>query len=202
MIFIQPEWMEAVLEKVGQPFILHESNSVQVLQLMRCLTGGSSPLEKETQLIHTLSSLINYSDKVPVAIDSPAYEGRSLRHIKDYLDHHYRENITLDTLSEISGLSKYYLIRLFKEKYHVPPHTYQILLRINFAKREIRKSRSFAEVAQEAGFYDQSHFIKVFKHYVGTTPEIYSKSDRPQQEQFFTSAIHSYNLSYSHIDNM
>ena len=52
---------------------------------------------------------------------------------------------------------------------------YQMVLRINFAKRELGNRKEPAEVAQEAGFYDQSHFSKAFKSYTGITPEKYQK---------------------------
>lgn len=185
MIFIQPEWLQSVLElqkdchkfefKIEEPYIIYKQYT-QMYRLIKCLTSKVSPLEKETHMITTIDRLLKYENSECVPIDSSVYGGRNLQIIEDYLQDNFSENIKLDTLSQISGLSKYYLIRLFKSKHRIPPHTYQILLRINFAKREIKKQRIISEVAQDAGFYDQSHFTKLFRHYVGATPEVYQKS--------------------------
>jgi len=81
----------------------------------------------------------------------------------------------LDDLERVSGINKFHLIRLFKDEFGIPPHMYQTLLRINYAKRQLRKQKQITEVALEAGFYDQSHFHKVFKSHTGITPEKYEK---------------------------
>ncbi|WP_141434518.1 AraC family transcriptional regulator [Bacillus sp. 03113] len=186
MIFIHPEWLHSALDlyregnkkesMIDVPFLLNNRMFEQVNHLIKCLTSKTTPLEKESQMIHTIHQLFEYEKCIKIPLKKKMYEGKNLNAIKDYLHGHYKENITLDTLSRLSGLSKYYFLRLFKAKYHVPPHTYQIILRVNFAKKEIKKGRPFTEIAQEAGFYDQSHFIKQFKRYVGTTPEKYCES--------------------------
>lgn len=64
----------------------------------------------------------------------------------------------------------------YKKGTHLPPHAYQNLLRINHAKKELKKRRSIAEIAVDAGYYDQSHFIKAFAKIVGATPQAYAIS--------------------------
>ena len=95
--------------------------------------------------------------------------------MKQYLDHHYKDRITLDILQGISGISKFHLIRLFAESYHLAPHAYQNLLRINYAKEQAQ-GKAIADVAVETGFYDQSHFTRAFAGCVGTTPLRYAKA--------------------------
>ncbi|MOA36969.1 DNA-binding transcriptional activator FeaR [compost metagenome] len=53
------------------------------------------------------------------------------------------------------------------------PHGYLIDQRIQFARSQLRQGRLIAEVAHEAGFADQAHFQRAFKHYLAATPGHY-----------------------------
>ena len=57
------------------------------------------------------------------------------QNIKKYLDEHYAENITLDTLSEESGMNKYYLVHSFTKKYIRSPISYLNEKRIDESKK-------------------------------------------------------------------
>ena len=50
------------------------------------------------------------------------------------------------------------------------PHSYQIQLRVAKARELLRKRVPIAQVAQEVGFYDQSHLTQHFKRALGVTP--------------------------------
>lgn len=93
--------------------------------------------------------------------------------VQEYLLAHLTENISLNELSSISGLSPYHLLRSFKNKVGLPPHTFQIQKRINLSQTLLSQGQSIAEVAVETGFTDQSHFTKHFKKWVGVTPNRY-----------------------------
>lgn len=85
------------------------------------------------------------------------------------------ENIALQHLAAVAGLSAYHLLRTFRERYGLPPHAFQLQQRINVAKRMLAEGFSIAEVAFELGFTDQSHFTKKFKAFVGATPRQYQQ---------------------------
>jgi AraC-like DNA-binding protein len=93
--------------------------------------------------------------------------------IKNYIQDNFLGKISLDELGQLSGLSSYYIIKLFKQKYDITPHAYQISCRMNYAKKEMTKGREIASIAHEIGFYDQSHFTKTFKAYFGVVPQLY-----------------------------
>lgn len=66
------------------------------------------------------------------------------------------------------------LARVFRQHHGVSVGEYGRRLRVDWAAAEIRRGdRSLAEIAAEAGFADQSHFTRLFKRYVGTTPARY-----------------------------
>lgn len=83
------------------------------------------------------------------------------------------ENPSLQQLCQLTNLSPYYLTRIFSSTVGIPPHAYLNQLRIVHAKRLLAENWKIAEVAQETGFTDQSHFTKTFKTLVGVTPGQY-----------------------------
>ncbi|WP_027938482.1 helix-turn-helix domain-containing protein [Anaeroarcus burkinensis] len=180
MLFVAAEWVQALAaERPGsvwtQP-ILKPVSSREMQRLERRLhrlQGQETPLAKEAVLIDLFDELQEGDKKM--WLRQSGDERPRLRKVKEYLQSRFAAKVTLEELGAVSGLNKFYLLRLFKEAFKIPPHMYQMVLRINFAKRELGKWKEPAEVAQEAGFYDQSHFNKTFKSFTGITPEKYQK---------------------------
>ncbi|MBU3953186.1 MAG: helix-turn-helix transcriptional regulator [Proteobacteria bacterium] len=50
------------------------------------------------------------------------------------------------------------------------PHAYLINQRINHAKQLLLEGRTVADSAAACGFFDQSHFVKTFRQYMGIAP--------------------------------
>jgi len=65
---------------------------------------------------------------------------------------------------------------VFKRALGIPPHAFQVQLRLARSQRLLRKGEPLARVAVETGFADQSHFTRSFKRLVGVTPGAYSKN--------------------------
>ncbi|BFH68721.1 MAG: AraC family transcriptional regulator [Paenibacillus dendritiformis] len=184
MLFIKPEWFAQLempdINRLHIPFLLekgkNEACSKLLNRTMDALIRSGSPLETETALIELVHKLVNKhaSDLThePYGMLEPKY----VNLIKEYIHEHYTDRITLDSLEQEAGISRYHLIRMFKKSTHLPPHAYQNLLRINHAKKELKNRRPIAEIAVDTGFYDQSHFAKAFAKIVGTTPQTYALS--------------------------
>ena len=83
------------------------------------------------------------------------------------------DEISLELLSELTNLSPYYLLRLFKKEVGSTPHIYLTQRRIKKAKQFLTEGDSLSEVAYKTGFVDQSHFTNRFKTIVGMTPGQY-----------------------------
>lgn len=101
---------------------------------------------------------------------------RALGRVMDLLRSHPGEPLSLERLCQVAGLSRYHLVRSFKEAYGLTPHAYHLNLRISAAKERLRKGQDLAAVALESGFCDQSHFSRVFSSRVGMTPAAYQKA--------------------------
>jgi AraC-like DNA-binding protein len=97
-------------------------------------------------------------------------EDFAIRRTKRFLDEHYAERVSLHELARLMRLSAYHLNRSFRQKIGMPPHEYQVQVRILKAKVFLRLGRSISETASLVGFVDQSHFTRHFKRSVGVTP--------------------------------
>ncbi|AKN31589.1 AraC family transcriptional regulator [Clostridium carboxidivorans P7] len=116
---------------------------------------------------------INYLDRI-YSLKSTGNEQRVIKLLKEYIEYNYKENISINQLSQISGLSPYYLIRLFSNEYGFAPHCYQNSIRIRKVKELLKDGKmKMTDIALEVGFADQSHMIKHFKNSVGVTPSQY-----------------------------
>lgn len=109
--------------------------------------------------------------------DRQPHAGRSVRRelaaVRDHLHAHMTASVSLDELAEIDGISKYHLARMFTAAFGVPPHAYQILLRVNAARTLLDAGTDIAEVSARVGFADQAHLTRHFKKAFSVTPGQY-----------------------------
>jgi len=95
-----------------------------------------------------------------------------LRAIVEYIEEHLGARPSLEQIAAVACLSPNYFAWQFKKATGVPPHQYVLARRVERAKQLLQTGGDFslAEVAADAGFYDQSQFSHHFKRLVGVTP--------------------------------
>lgn len=94
-----------------------------------------------------------------------------IQSVKDYIDQHYTEKISLDALAQIFYINKFYLTRVFKMNYGISINSYIQQLRITQAKHLLRFSAlSVQMIAQECGIDDANYFSRMFKKIEGVPP--------------------------------
>ena len=94
-----------------------------------------------------------------------------LQRVRDYVEAHLDDDLSLTVLADIACLSPYHFSRSFKQATGVGPQRYVIQRRLERAKRLLRQiGQPLALIAQEAGFADQSHLTRIFRCEMGVTP--------------------------------
>ncbi len=120
------------------------------------------------QLTEGVSKYVNSTHKI-------------ISEVAAYINTHFSENITLDTISERFFISPYYFSRTFKKVMRVPFAEYLNGVRIKEAQQLLRRSRlNIAEIAAATGYKSSTHFGRVFKEVVGMSPIAYKKTAKEQ----------------------
>ncbi|MDA9510240.1 hypothetical protein XI09_37465 [Bradyrhizobium sp. CCBAU 11386] len=90
----------------------------------------------------------------------------------------HAENLSLDQLAGLAGLTSFQLIGLFKRTVGLTPHAYLVHIRLNAACRFLRRGHSLADSALAAGFCDQAALNKHFRRCYGITPLQFARAAR------------------------
>lgn len=93
-----------------------------------------------------------------------------------YIDAHFTEQITLETVAEHVYLNATYLSQMLSKRLGVPFIHYRNGLRIGYAKQLICAGcDNMTYIAGKVGFESSSQFSRVFKQYEGVSPQQFSK---------------------------
>ncbi len=98
---------------------------------------------------------------------------RWLRDARDFIHEHWIERPSLAEIARAGGIHPANLVRGFRAHLRCSPGEYMRRLRLEHARNQLSSERSIADIAIEAGFYDQSHFTTAFRRHFGLTPSAY-----------------------------
>ncbi len=99
-----------------------------------------------------------------------SYRLKQLKQVLRYIEEHYAEEITLETLASLAGMNPKYFCRFFRQITQRTPIDYLNYYRIECAREQLSTTdTTITEVALNCGFNDISYFIKIFKKYMGIT---------------------------------
>lgn len=134
----------------------------------RQLEDKSPLLERESVLLDALARLLcRFGQRkiLPLRPEKPA-----IRRVRDYLESCFADEISVDVLAGMTGLSPPYLMRSFSRETGAPIHVYLTQVRLRHARDMLTRGMPAADVAAAVGFVDQSHLIRRFKKAYGVTP--------------------------------
>lgn len=96
--------------------------------------------------------------------------------VKDYIDKHYMEDLTLTGISKVVGANQYYLSHIFKKFMKYSPIQYLMRRRIGEAQSLLlNSSHSITDIAIKVGYNNPNYFHKLFMKIVGMPPMRYRK---------------------------
>jgi len=113
---------------------------------------------------------------------SPHVQAR-VEEVRTYLEANMTHDVDMISVAQQVALSPFYLTRIFKAQYGVPPYRYLIRLRINCASELLRDSvLSVTQICHRVGFNSLSHFITTFRRHVGMSPTQYRRMNDWQRD--------------------
>lgn len=168
---------EKYVERGGRPTFRPEETApfLSTLDALYKLASGSDYIRdmRINEELNRLCTLLMEQSWHPEEASS-APKKTSVIDVKEYLEQHYAEKISLEELSKQFFINKYYLTRVFKEQFGQSITAYLTSLRITHAKQLLRFSdKSVEEIGLECGLGQLHYFSRVFKEVEGVPPSIY-----------------------------
>ncbi|CQR47241.1 Arabinose operon regulatory protein [Paraliobacillus sp. PM-2] len=115
--------------------------------------------------------------KLKIEAENQTKLRKEIAQAKQYIYQHFKENITLDILSKLTHLNKFYLSHTFKNEIGRTPIEYLNYCRIEEAKVLLSTTNySISQIATVIGYSSQSYFSEVFKKYESTSPSEFRKN--------------------------
>lgn len=165
------------MERGGQP-IFHSNDIACIDTHWKKLyqLASSSDYIKDMKINEQLFSILTLIMEQSWNPDAKllSFKQQSLIDVREYIDAHYAEKISLDRLSEVFSINKYYLERIFKEQFGVSIMNYLLSIRITHAKQLLRFSdKSIEQIGLECGISPLYYFSRIFKQTEGLSPSEY-----------------------------
>ncbi|RDK03205.1 AraC family transcriptional regulator [Paraburkholderia lacunae] len=138
--------------------------------------SSAGRLALESRLVSLLAQIIHrHGDPAP-RIPKCGNEHSAVKRIKDYIRGYFPTDIALGDLAALTRMSEYQVLRAFKKETGLTPHAYLNQVRLSNSKRLISAGLTLTDVANDVGFFDQSHLIRLFKQSYGFTPGQYARA--------------------------
>lgn len=170
------------VERGGQP-VFHPDKISPYIDLTDHLyqIASSDDYLKDMKIYEQLTGLLTLLLKESWNPDKRLHETsgkkKNLQEIKDFLETHYAEKVTLDMLASEFYINKFYLTRIFKEQYGTTLTNYLLELRITHAKHLLRfTDQPIEQIGESVGMKDANYFSRIFKKIEGETPGMYRRT--------------------------
>jgi AraC-like DNA-binding protein len=138
-------------------------------RLHASLDDEVTTLERQSRLTTCIRLFLEHCTDAPAVPRGGAPGIAPLVRARDFIGDHLEENVSLDDVAAAAGWSRFHLVRAFRGAFGIPPHAYQLQLRVARARRLLAAGQSAAATAAQLGFVDQSHLNRRFKQSLGVT---------------------------------
>ena len=163
--------------KKGYVFRPNEKQKEKLFQLVNLLEetleedGYGRTILSNSFLLHMLVEIGRGLQDEKVNVPRPLLpRSERMLEIIRYLDSHLTEEVTVEELSEKFYLSRFHLMRRFKEETGTTIHSYILERRLLMARDMIRKGLSTTEACYRCGFQSYATFARAYGKFFGTTP--------------------------------
>lgn len=176
-------FISSTTSEFDQPFIFYnfQDKKKEVLfYLKNIIEEAESKSSNYEYICHNLLNVLFLKllrqSNLKIEVNKQNNIGRNVAIAKQYIDHKFKENITLDVLAKITFLDRFYLSRTFKNEVGYTPIEYLNKQRIKEAKVLLRTTNfNISQIASIVGFTSQSYFTEVFNKQELITPSKFRK---------------------------
>lgn len=190
MMYVDFGWLGELLQQLGLPngsdwrgTHIDQIRDVDLFQhycrMTACLLERGATVEmKQWALVEFIAELFSKLGDTQAGLPLPAAATimpAYLTELLSHLDAHCDDTWSLYAMCQRTGCTPPQLIRAFKQYVQLTPHAYLINRRVQLAQIELKRGKTIAEAAVNAGFADQPHLQRVFKRLLGATPGQYQR---------------------------
>ena len=180
MLYLEPQIASEILEddrcstvRTLRPAVSDHNQAKRFERLFDALTEpNSDSLHVDEQLVMTLGyAFRNHSSQRPLRF--AAVPG--VQQIVKLIDREPAEPLSLQTMADMAGVSRFHLLRGFFRATGATPHAYILQRRVRLARQLLAAGEELTEASAHAGFADQSHMTRAFVRQLGVTPARYRR---------------------------
>jgi AraC family transcriptional regulator len=154
-------------------------SGTMLLEALRDRSTGSEVMYESLARIFLVKLVQRYGELRSDALDlSRGFTASHYKRVLDYVADNFGNEITIDDMARVAGLSSAHFSRLFKEVIGDSPYQFVMDYRVEQAKRMLRDPmKPMVDIALACGFADQAHFSRIFKRLTSQTPKSFRKSE-------------------------
>lgn len=182
VVHLAPRLVAEIGYEMGQRAAPHlETVSVSDPELVAAFArlhdalDSGTVLERQSRLIRCVGLVVERCGEARAPAAATPSTPVLLR-ARDYLVDGFAERISLAELAAVAGLTRFQLLRAFTRHFGLPPHAYQIQVRLARVRALLKRGVPIRDI--EAGFADQPHLSRTFKRFFGVTPAQYAAAVR------------------------
>jgi len=173
-------WVPAVQTLFSHAFFAFMLTPAQFAQTRQLLERAESLFlqnRREASYLLISAALEELTTVLPEADVRAAYGSGELDETVRYLLAHISEKLEIADVAAHFYISESKLVKDFRAAYGLPFHQFVMQLRVKRAKEMLAQGERGAAVWRACGFASHSHFINVFRQYVGQSPGQYAGSE-------------------------
>jgi AraC-like DNA-binding protein len=155
--------------------LVRDPETVRLVTEMHRAAEQDDPLTADSLLRIVVARMLRRHGGPLPARTSRGAGARTAERARELLAQRMTDPPTLEALATELGTGPFALLRAFRDRYGMPPHTWLTDARVRRAGLLLTAGVPPSEVAAAVGFWDQSHLTRHFTRIVGVPPGAYQR---------------------------
>jgi AraC-like DNA-binding protein len=179
-MYVAPNVLHAISEEMGSPpcdtiglpnvVVTDPALSGLFTALNTELDGGLHSRVCQSRVSEIIRYILARHAEPQVQLPPARRESRAALQAREFIKENYFTDVSLEQLAEICGVSRHWLVKVFKAAFGIPPYAFLLDVRVRQAACLLREGQDIADVAHQCGFSDQSHLTRMLKRALAITP--------------------------------